>query len=714
MNIRALLSIGRGSRSVSGPDGQLRRAGLAAAAMSLVCVVGIALLAHSYHEGRADRSQARTPVFAAAHPDQPAAGQWLDAEGETGRNDGVRLAVVYLRQLRPSQPPPGIPRWPRPGEYFASPAADGLGTPVLGRYGTRVGGISPEGVLNAGERLVYVGPPAAVRMPADSYARMLSFGGSGQWALPSETDRPLDDIYWLLLGFAAGPLLVLCIVTARSGSAARDRRLALLHTLGARASQRWLVVAGEAWRPIAGGGLAGLGLLSVAALVDVPVPGTHFVMPAADTRAGLPLVAVAAVAAALGFLLLTVALNLRRGTQLRTRPRPGPERTRSAAGWVFPAALVVASSATVLPGGTLPSAAFVVGLVGAVVSVALTAGALASRLGASVAAHGGPSSVVGGRWLEARPATSARLAAGLVVALIVLTQVQVFDSRLNGSGPEQPTSSSSTPHVTSYQVGGSSRRVAMFYRDVGRAGGTAFVTNESLDRLVGSCEALRRLGARQCPSSWAPTGAVFGDARSFHDFRTTFLTYVPGVRVRAAQPPAQLDDARLYVVNPPGDRGADRVQAIVHRHLLVYDSTSVGDTVSGEVVEASWFPWVAWAGILALAAMVLAGSVANASTFVQLSRDLGPVAYFVQGGRFYRRLSGVSVTAPVVVGVVLGTAAAVWLGFLNASLMGEGATMSVTFVASVTLTAIVAAAGLGVASAGLAARALRGWRPQGD
>ncbi|MFI2264484.1 hypothetical protein [Streptomyces tubercidicus] len=145
---------------------------LAATAVVAVTLCSLVATAATW-EGREQRGAARVPTLA-DHGHQAAAlwsRYWDSCQGR-------QFTVVVIAPLTKDAPlPPGVARWPAPGEVFLSPAlAEGPASEdFTHRYGTSVGTVSAEGLASPGERLAYVRPTTAML----STARMEGITGYG-------------------------------------------------------------------------------------------------------------------------------------------------------------------------------------------------------------------------------------------------------------------------------------------------------------------------------------------------------------------------------------------------------------------------------------------------------------------------------------------------------------------------------------------------------
>ncbi|MEU6153988.1 FtsX-like permease family protein [Actinosynnema sp. NPDC047251] len=176
--------------------------------------------------------------------------------------DGTPISGRHVREGgRPTPVPPGIPAVPRPGEVFVSPALAVLldtDAALAARFSaTRVGVIEGAGLLAADELYFYRGVDRFE--DGEPTARVYGFGGpAGDGASPGQ----------LILVIAAGgvllvPLLMFVSCVGRLGGQERDRQLATLRLLGARAAQVRRIAVTESFAGAAVGAAVGVAIFYV-------------------------------------------------------------------------------------------------------------------------------------------------------------------------------------------------------------------------------------------------------------------------------------------------------------------------------------------------------------------------------------------------------------------------------------------------------------------
>ncbi|GGP94954.1 hypothetical protein BKA00_003775 [Actinomadura coerulea] len=211
------------------------------------------------------------------HPGKPAANPSMVEALSTDYVRGKPITVVDLAALRADAPvPPGMTRFPKPGEVWTSPALARLmrdlpADRLARRFPSRAGILGRGALVHPGELVAVVG-----RAPDDP--AMTAGRGAvehlGTTGGPSRVDRFATGASWsagvylLLAGLAsvlmAVPLLVFGGAAARLTVARRDSRLAALRLVGATPGQVVAITATEAVLTAAGGAAAGLALYAAA------------------------------------------------------------------------------------------------------------------------------------------------------------------------------------------------------------------------------------------------------------------------------------------------------------------------------------------------------------------------------------------------------------------------------------------------------------------
>jgi hypothetical protein len=231
-----------------------------------------AVAANSAFQARAERGAWRNPVPAASGA----------VAVEASRFDFVRdqaITVIDLAALpgKSPAPPPGLPRFPAPGEVWLSPALAELARELpAGELGDRYPGpegvLGDEGLVHPDELVAVVGhapdSPAMTAARTDDWVvakppvKVASL--AGQPSEDAEAYRVLSLVASVLM---VVPLLVFGGAAARLTVARRDQRLAALRLVGATPGQVVGMTVAEAVIVALAGALAG----AVAFALAVPL-----------------------------------------------------------------------------------------------------------------------------------------------------------------------------------------------------------------------------------------------------------------------------------------------------------------------------------------------------------------------------------------------------------------------------------------------------------
>jgi len=243
---------------------------------------GLLLITFGFNLGFAHRAdRAAWTIPAAAHP-----GARPDVIQSTVRDyyDGRPITVVTIGRPAgasgPAPVPPGLTRFPGPGQTWFSPALAGLVRSDPGALkdrwpGTFTGTIGARGLQSPDQLVVVVGAgPDSPRLRApvildqvhpDSALGPIAVTGFADRAGPG-TDRTYQQLSRIASILLIVPLLVLAGAAARLGLARRDHRLATLRLVGGSSAQILTMVAIEA------AATAGLGALAGTALYTALIP----------------------------------------------------------------------------------------------------------------------------------------------------------------------------------------------------------------------------------------------------------------------------------------------------------------------------------------------------------------------------------------------------------------------------------------------------------
>ncbi|MFE4615942.1 ABC transporter permease [Streptomyces sp. NPDC056747] len=751
---RRLLAVGRaaGRRTEAGG---VRFVALFLATLVLGLGLGSLVAVHAVYAGKEERRAARTPVVAADGAAGADATAWLAL---TDSLDAERqFSVVYVSPLRGDAPlPPGLDRWPEPGEAVLSPELRraGTGEDIDHRYGRLAGTIGEEGLDEPSEWLAYVRPREGLspdRSVGSAVAEVVTgFGPSeaGHMAAGREPGRggENDKSAWMfqavVLGLLVLPAVVLLVVAARTGAHNRDRRTALVAALGGRRLDRALIAVGEAGLAAAFGAVISAAAVGVAVAHDLRIPHTDYILSSAHLRVYGWTAAVLAPLAAFLIVLATVVLAdlaPRRGAS-GTRPRG---TSRSA--WLprlavlCPLSILLAVYGPGLaPPPALPMLSSWAGTVGTVLTlpaalatVTALAGSLLTR---RARARGLPGTLIAGRRSSTHPGATARLVTGVSVALIVLMQAVAWQGIFGSQATEaQQNSVRMDRGVASVGVRGavSASAVAGFLARVpgveavlltSRGGGPEgrYVTT-----LHGDCAALTALRlpcpARETRVAGFPEESSLADLFRWASYRKGELQIrradTAALTERAASASADRDreTSTLALVRPDG-----RPLSVPALKRLSHEVFPLGavvgapgeDDVTVGAANRDQGRWSALFGMVGIAVLAMTAGLSAMAEFLRQGRALAPLSVLTGGLRVFRTSAAWAVLAPLAfagtVGVAVAAALAAPITSSGESYVSGGLILSATGVV------LVVSVVLWAWASRVAVRQARAWRPSGD
>jgi hypothetical protein len=210
----------------------------------------------------------------------------LWGEGTFDQFGSQEIVRVDLAATGPRSPvPPGIPRLPGPGQYYASPALTHLlqSTPadqLANRYpGRPIGVIGRAALASPDSLVIVVGRTVDDLSHAPGAAEVKSFETAPQGSSPSD---PHPGRIELILAVVAAallfPIFIFITTATRLAAAQREQRFAAMRLVGATPRQVSVVSAVEAVVAAAIGVIGGFGSFLVlrAPLAKVPFTGQPF------------------------------------------------------------------------------------------------------------------------------------------------------------------------------------------------------------------------------------------------------------------------------------------------------------------------------------------------------------------------------------------------------------------------------------------------------
>ncbi|MFD5136074.1 hypothetical protein ACFWMX_07495 [Streptomyces sp. NPDC058378] len=736
-----LLRMGRAA-GVGSSDGRIRFVALTIATAVLAVTLVSVVATWATYEKRTERGAARTPVLR-LHEGQTPDEAPLRLQMYLDDVHDRQVEVVFVEPVRPDAPlPPGMSRWPGAGEAVLSPslAADGVGD----RYGRVVGSIAPEGLASPGERYAYA-RPADGSLTVEHAMLATGFGspdagGFGDLA----TVRPFSVFLSLLIAMLGLPAGLFAVVATRLGAAGRDRRTALLGALGGSRRQLALLSTGEAAPALLLGVALTAPALGAVLVTDVRIPFVGYVLAASDMRAHAWQLVGALIAAPLMLAALNVLMHRWTGPGRSTRPRAESRGRLVKAGAalcpVFLGILSWSPTAFATQGATQTVVLVsLLGTVGALATLPAAIALLLSAAGRGVTALGRSRGLAGtllaGRWTQGRPGYLSRLVAGVVIAVGLLSVVQVYPSMHTASVQgalamrERFGHSILTvqmPHGAEERTGSWAAElppdveVAVLDSTLGLANGAGEV-REGPDGPVevrqevtvrGSCGALQGLGLK-CPAGKG-AGAV-PLSPSTTALRALLPASVTQVGVSRG-PLAARQGNVLIVYSPQGEalplgRLKRDALAVLGPGALV---ESVGQGwIGGAALLSSQLRWVTLLGVAGVGLVALAAALNCLAEVVRFARSIAPVSVVTGRRRVYVTVAAWTLAAPLCAAAVLGAVSAVWVTLPYTTPPRNGELPPQMLSASVAVLCLLAVLVAGLAALS-AVRESRRWRPRHD
>ncbi|MFG2092864.1 ABC transporter permease [Streptomyces sp. NPDC048612] len=668
-----LLRIGRAAGRRAGGS-QVRAVALLLA--TAVLALGLTAVAATYavYDGIGQRTAARGLQFQDAFPARPVTAL---AKADFDEAGGRQFSLVYVRPLSSrTAPPPGVDRWPAPGEAVLSPELTRLlrSEGAVHRYGEVVGTIGDTGLAGPGERYAYVNPTDRQLDRRSAYP-VVGFGAGG---MPTGDVRFIADrgtfltaLYLILL-----PAAALAFVAVRTGAAGRDRRTALVSALGGGRGHRALLHLGEAAVPVTAGAVLGtLPAVAVTALGDIRLPWITYWLSSADLRRWWVAIVLSGLAAWAGMLLL-VCLVHRPATRRTSRSTRLAAHRGRAVHWAALACPVLLFATVWGPAQLDPShyadlrmRLYNTGVVAVMATfpcaVAVAAAALGPRLARWSRRTGDAGALVSGRYTAAHPGATARVVAGVGIALVLVSQVQLKNAQFGANAR--------AAEATARRVGHSILLVNLSdqlpLRRVGEvlgrlpAGVESFAvyrpknpTAAAPARVQGPCHTLRTLRLR-CSARPATVSARVADQRLVEALRWVG----PAVdRFEVRQGPvlpgqASSAPAKLVLV---ATGGMDLPQAEIKQRLR--DSLPVA-SAGADAPGAEWLVgaresaahgrWVIFFGVPGVLIVALAVALANLAEFLRFSRKVAPLSVLTGTRKVYYSTAAWALLVPLLAAI---------------------------------------------------------------
>jgi hypothetical protein len=546
-----------------------------------------------------------------------------------------------------------------------------------------VGTISVEGLVEAHERLVYVGADGSL---SDDNARVVTgFGDRGPQGAPAADDgsrfgvtlgaatyqEPVALLLWVVAVLLALPAAWFTVTSVRVGATRRARVVATLRLLGARPRQVRAVLWGECRGALVTGWAAAVGLTAAAMLVDVPLPGAAFTVRAEDLRASWVLVALAvAVGVATTAALAVSGVGLTRERRRTERARRAPTVARAALVLVVASLTVICVNLTIIRGlvDVIPLA-FGAGMLATLAclpsSTRATLVLVAGRWRRRAWRSGDPGGVVGAGQLAAAPAPAARFGATAAILIVLVAFVYSFAQALGSVNrdfrADGERGGADVAFVRAWSQADEGRwtsALEALRRDHAvverRTSETESALGPQLEtRLVGGARDLDALGLTSGEgldgAGWTRFDPVLQDAE---------------VRVGDVEPPRDVAPAELVVARLDGAA----IDMVALKEALAGTTTPTWQAalptepwLVGSNVSVHQSRWVTWFGAIGVLCGLAALWISYSNELLRAVRSLLAVQVLAPDGTFVAEALLWRIVAPVAVAVVGGSGLALLL-----------------------------------------------------
>lgn len=691
-----LLRIGSWSaapRGVNALGSVLALLGLLAVSLGLVAgVVASVIYAH-----RAEVSQARAPVVAEA----PAV-YWMPV---TSGVDERIVEVIALEPVVDDPPlPPGVERWPEPGEAVLSPAMHELlaerGVPD--RYGRPVGQIGREGLASQTELLAYVRLP----MPVDEEQAwpVAGFGvpSSGDSSPIGEVayDRSVVEFWSMSVLLMVVPGVIALTAAARVADAETRRRHVLLVRLGAGRRARTLIALPRVLLPAGVSLLVSVALVVAASRFDLTVPFKGNIVDASvmtEVRPALLAIVVAThVVAAIALAFLSASRQGKSSASRLIAPSDRPAWVRTGV-----LMLVLAGQPWVIARVDDPTVIGLATWAAAVISVICLPAALATGLRAASAwrarrnlTSGAVGRFLGWRITGYRSRALARLTAAVAALVIVVAHAAAVLALFTGPALEARLVADriGTSLMVASPRQGEAGDVVEFARDRDLATVAVTTTERVLvdeDRmtsrtvseevtLTGECPDLKALGVACSTGPLAQDGP---SARARLDVLAAWHGRpVPGTMEVVVGPPdsgtehdgregyeddgyEHLEWSSLMLLSRDGgDLDGVALARDAYREGLVIDIEQLGaGAIRGAVDLLHKSYWLFVFGVPGVLTLLLVGALTWAAVVIEESGALVRSPLLAERQDVFDAVAAVRIALPIAVGGVAGAAVTAWL-----------------------------------------------------
>lgn len=716
----------------------IKRQVLLAVATMLVSLSVMSIVATlAVYDGRVERSSQRAPRDAEFYSDEEVTFRFAHSFEEI---DLLPLSVVYLQPIdATATPPPGLGRWPAPGEVAASPALLGSRVLIEATHGAITQTIAREGLASPGEKLLYVAPPEGART-AVGWREATGFGSDNRASFAGEIwdVQPAERLAVLFAAFLVTPAFVLLDIVARMDLPRRQHRSHVLEVIGVppRLLLRveWLSI----WSPLLFGVALAIAVALLASTRDVPVPLAAYTLDHRDVRAAFPVLALTAGGSGAVCAAVVLARTFPSRMPSAARPRSREPRYHGVRAAAAVVVLGVCGRMAVqeaiagrqesiiwVTAGTIGGALLMPSLCGWLVKVASQVVHAIGRR------RGKPDLLVAGAQIGGSVGTAARLASLTALLIFLTTQTAMFTllGQYDAARAEQVFAA----------IDG---RFAVM--DVPDYPGVSADLRDVLAQLPSDVNATLLVNRVQ---ERGPGDFVFGTVLSGTPGDLAAFQVAPGSAIALAALPSPLD-----TVVAAGGVGEPTIEIEATGALepheqdaeLVDQSVILGTTYAGsldrvelqarvnEMLSPGWHVgtpgdgwrvgartaalqarWIAWAGIVGAAMLLAASWIRSGEDTRRAVTQAAPIGALTGATSFFYRVAGVRVAIVLVIGTAVGGVAATQYSTV---VTAQGAGIDAPYALVAALCGMAALAGAMVLWLGgrAGATAAATWRPGGE
>ncbi|GCD43189.1 hypothetical protein GKJPGBOP_02869 [Streptomyces paromomycinus] len=534
----------------------------------------------------------------------------------------------------------------------------------------------------------------------------------------------------LLIGFSLVlPAGILVVVAVRTGAHYRDRREALIESLGGSSRDRALMAIGEVATPVAlGSGLAAFPLTALLAR-NCRIPVVDYLTSAEDMRQWAWLLTSSLL---LAVILVAVSASLpqcaSQFSQRSTRPRK-KHRVPPQTALLFPIALLLAvRGPDFFPTGTgnfMLAIYCGTGLALITLPLCIAAGtaAIGNPLARKGRAMGSPATVLAGRRYATHPGPIARLVSGLVIAIALLIQIYAWNGYMGLPARQAEETrhrigdslvvAQNSPALTEAQV----KHVLQASPVPTEAAALIASPDSNHLQVQASCTALTTLKL-PCIETELPPGAGYNDPRLDELLRwfsdeTARVTVRPGSVAQALT--AKDSSRQLILVSSDG-----RALPTAPFKKIFYEMRPMG--VDVDYLGESWLRpalvrekqgnWIVLFGAAGVLVLSLAFGFAGLAELTRAGRALTPLSVLTANHRVLALATAWNVLIPMALAALTGAMFGTWLATPLAT--AGGSSIPNSLLGSIVLAVTVIAIGLWAYGVRTAHAMANSWRPNGE